>query len=61
MDDNLKALKENDVCDVLPTPVGKKIVASRWVCKAKGNTKGEAEWYKAGLVAKGYSHILGQE
>jgi len=34
MDDELKSLKENDVWDVIPKPVGRKIVASRWVFKA---------------------------
>jgi hypothetical protein len=47
MDDELKSLKENDVWDVIPKPVGRKIVASRWVFKAKGNAQGEVERYKA--------------
>jgi len=61
MDDELKSLKENDVWDVIPKPVERKIVASRWVFKAKGNAQGEVEQYKARLVAKGYSQILGQD
>jgi hypothetical protein len=43
MEDELKSLKENDVWDVIPKPVGRKVVASRWVFKAKGNTQGEVE------------------
>jgi len=61
MDDELKSLKENDVWDVIPKPVGRKIVASRWVFKAKGNAQGEVERYKARLIAKGFSQILGQD
>jgi len=61
MDDELKLLRENDVWDVIPEPVGSKIVASRWVSKAKGNAQGQAEHYKARLVAKGFSQILGQD
>jgi len=61
MDDELKSLKENDVWHVTPKPVGRKIVASRWVFKAKGNAQGEVERYKAQLVAKGFSQILGQD
>jgi len=61
MDDELKSLKENDVWDVIPKPVRRKIVASRWVFKAKGNAQGEVEHYKARLVAKGFSQILGQD
>ena len=61
MDDELKSLKENDVWDVIPKPVGRKIVASRWVFKAKGNAQGEVERYQARLVAKQFSQILGQD
>jgi len=61
MDEELKSLKENDVWDVILKPAGRKIVASRWVYKAKGNAQGEVERYKARLVAKGFSQILGQD
>jgi len=61
MEAELKSLKENDVWDVIPKPVGRKIVASRWVFEAKGNAQGEVERYKARLVAKGFSQILGQD
>jgi len=61
MEDELKSLKENDVWDVIAKPVGRKIVASRWVFKAKGNAQGEVERYKARLVAKGFSQILDQD
>jgi hypothetical protein len=60
MNDELKSLKENDVWDVISKPVGRKIVVSRWVFKAKGNAQREVERYKAQLVAKGFSQILGQ-
>jgi len=61
MDNELKSLKENDVWDVIPKPVGRKIVASQWVFKAKGNAQGEVECYKAWLVAKGFSQTLGED
>jgi hypothetical protein len=60
MDDKLQSLKEKDVWDVIPKPVGRKIVASRWVFKVKGNAQGEIERYKARLVAKGVLQTLGQ-
>jgi len=61
MDDELKSLEENDVWDVIPKPVGRKIVACRWDVKAKGNAQGEVGRYKAQLVAKGLSQTLGQD
>jgi len=35
MEDELESLKENDVSDVIPKPVRRQIVASRWVFKVK--------------------------
>ena len=61
MNEELKSLNENDVWDVIPKPVGRKIVASRWVYKANGNDQGEVERYKAQLVAKAFSQIIGQD
>ena len=61
MNAEIKSLKENDVWDDIPKPKGRKIVASRWVYKAKGNAQGEVERYKARLVAKGFLDILGQD
>ena len=61
MDEELKSHKKNNVSDVIPKPAGRKIVASRWVYKAKGNAQGEVERYKARLVATGFSQILGHD
>jgi len=47
MDEELKSLEENDDWDVIPKPRGRKIVASRWAFKAKGNAHGQIEQYKA--------------
>jgi len=61
MDDKLESLKENDVWDIIPKPVGRKIVASRWVFEAKGNAQGEVEHYKAQFVEKWFLQTLGQD
>jgi hypothetical protein len=61
MEEKLKSLEENDVWDVILKPTGSKIVARRWVYKAKENAQGEVEQYKARLVAKGFSQILGED
>ena len=60
MDDELMSLKENDVCNAIPKPVGTKIVGSRWAFQAKRTAQGEVERYKARLLAKGFSQILRQ-
>jgi len=61
MDDELKSLKEKDVSDEIPEPVGRKIVANRRVFKAKGNAQGEVEHYQAQIVATGFAQTLGQD
>jgi len=61
MNEELKSVTDDDVWDVIPKPTGIKIVATRWVYKAKGNAQGEVERYKARLVAKGFSLMLGQD
>ena len=37
----------------------KKPIGNKWVFKKKMNAKGKVEKYKAQLVAKGYSRVLG--
>ena len=61
MDDELNSVKGNDGREVIPKPTGRKIVARRWVYKAKEYAQGEVKWYKAWLVAKGFLQILGQD
>ncbi|KAL0360948.1 UNVERIFIED_CONTAM: Retrovirus-related Pol polyprotein from transposon RE2 [Sesamum radiatum] len=39
--------------------MGKRVIGSRWVFKLNLNPDVSIEWYKAGLVAKGYTQIEG--
>ena len=41
------------------TPRGKKTVGCKWVFTIKYNADGSIEWYKAQLVAKGYTQTYG--
>jgi hypothetical protein len=55
MNDELSALHKTNTWDLVPLPPGKSVVGCRWVYKIKTNSDGSIEWYKAMLVAKGYS------
>jgi hypothetical protein len=38
---------------------GKKTIGCKWVFRVKQNVDGEIDHYKAQLVAKGYSQVVG--
>jgi hypothetical protein len=45
----------NDVWEVVPRPVGKSVVTSRWLYKTKYVADGSIEKHKACFVARGFS------
>jgi len=57
--EELAALEKNKTWDLVPFPVGKKVVNCKWVYTVKQNPNGKIERYKARLVAKGYSQTYG--
>eukprot|EP00253_Pinus_taeda_P001737 PITA_01737 len=59
MVDEMASLHKMEAWDLVELPVGGKPISSKWVFKKKINAEGKAEKYKAWLVAKGYSLVLG--
>jgi hypothetical protein len=57
--EELAALEKNNTWDLVPFPLGKKVVSCKWVYIVKQNPGGKIERYKARLVAKGYSQTYG--
>ena len=55
MKEELKSMEENKVWDIVDFPIGAKWVECKWVFMTKRDSKGNDEWYKAKLVAKGFS------
>jgi hypothetical protein len=53
------SIVRNDVWDVVPRPVGKSVVTSRWLYKTKITADGSVEKHKAPFVARGFSQIEG--
>lgn len=49
----------NGVWKVVPRPMDKAVVGSRWICKIKHVANGGVEKYKARFVAKGFAQKEG--
>ena len=55
MEEEMRALSENETWDLVDAPKGVKPIGCRWVYKVKYNTDGSVNCYKARLVGKGYA------
>ena len=49
----LQALQNSHTCALVPLPVGKKSIGSKWIFKVKLKANGDLERCKARLVPKG--------
>ncbi|PIK49005.1 copia-like retrotransposable element, partial [Apostichopus japonicus] len=58
MDNEMKALEENDTFKFVKLPDGKNVVGGKWVYTIKDSAQGTKS-FKARYVAKGYSQIAG--
>eukprot|EP00253_Pinus_taeda_P019015 PITA_19015 len=59
MVDEMASLHKNEAWDLVEFPAGRKPIGNKWVFKKKTNAEGKVEKYKAWMVAKGYSQVLG--
>jgi len=55
MQEELNQFQRNDVWDLIPKPLQKNIIGTKWVFKNKLNEQGEVTRNKARLVAQGYN------
>jgi hypothetical protein len=53
------SIVKNNVWDIVPRPIDKSVVGSRWIYKVKQVVDGSVEKYKARFVAQGFSQIEG--
>ena len=59
MESEISSMHENQTWELVPRPVGKNIVGSRWVFKIKRNADGSISRHKARLVAQGFTQEQG--
>jgi hypothetical protein len=59
MEEEMRALAENETWDLVDAPKGVKPIGCRWVYKIKYNADGSINRYKPRLVAKGYAQKHG--
>ena len=59
MVDEMQALVDNGMWDLVPLLTGKKTISCRWVFAVKFNSDGSVARLKARLVAKGYAQTYG--
>eukprot|EP00253_Pinus_taeda_P035825 PITA_35825 len=59
MVDEMASFHKNEAWDLVELPAGRKPIGGKWVLKKKTNVEGKVEKYKARLVAKSYSQVLG--
>ena len=59
MDDEMRALIQNDTWEIVNLPKEKKLVGCRWIFTLKYNTDGTLDRHKARLVARGYTQAYG--
>ena len=53
------SIVRNSAWEIVPRPVDKSVVGSRWIYKVNQAADGSFEKYKAIFVARGFSHIGG--
>jgi hypothetical protein len=59
MNEELDQIEKNDTWELVPKPVNKNVIGSKWVYKNKMNEQGNIVRNKARLVCKGYAQIEG--
>ncbi|CAN1141771.1 Retrovirus-related Pol polyprotein from transposon TNT 1-94 [Linum perenne] len=59
VDEEMRALQDNNTWSIVSLPEGKKSVGCKWVFTVKCNTDGSIERYKARLVARGFTQTYG--
>eukprot|EP00253_Pinus_taeda_P028107 PITA_28107 len=59
MEEEYNSLLENQTWDLVPFPLGRKIVRCKWVYRTKSAADGQITRRKARLVAKGFQQVHG--
>ena len=55
MVEEYSSIMQNDVWEVVPRPIDRAVVGSRWIYKIKHSEDGSIKKYKERFVGKGFS------
>lgn len=61
MNEELKALDNNQTWEIVKLIPRKKVVSCRWVCKIIYKSDVTVEWHKTKVVARGFSQTYGED
>ena len=61
MNEELDQIEKNNTWELVPRPIDKNLIGSKWVFKNKMNEQGQIVRNKARLVCKGYTQVEGQD
>ncbi len=59
MNEELDQIEKNQIWDLVPRPINKNVIGTKWVFKNKMNEDGQVIRNKARLVCNGYAQIEG--
>jgi hypothetical protein len=59
MVEDYDSIVKNSAWEIVPRPIDKSMVGSRWIYKVKQAANGSVEKYKARFVVQGFSQIEG--
>ena len=59
MIEEMQAIDRSNTWELVPPPIGCKLIGLKWIFKLKRNSDGDVVRYKARLVVKGYSQKQG--
>lgn len=61
MIEELKSIENNQTCELIKLPSGKKVIDVKWIFKLKPNLQGKIEKHEPRLMAKGFLQSEGYE
>lgn len=61
MEEEIEAVKKNDIWELVDLPQGKQVIGVKWVYKSKRNVNSKTKRHKERLVVKGYKQWHGRD